>query len=262
MSVEQRADGRIGLRDLFAQVFSDRSLIPAERYVAYNAFVGLVLLLVAVLFAVEPRSENAFLGARPSCRTFWGELLWCCWPGPRWSCFSQRASAFSSLRRGRCLPSERSDSSPTASAGLWGPRSCLTSAICRGYSSSRSRTEFFKSPPSGPGDARATGADDGVCGGRHERTGLAACLLLRLSINDPFTEGRPWRAIIHPPDGGDRLGPGRPGGGDPGVMSNYDVDEDMPKREHTAFLDDNLIRQRGSRSCRIAPPAKDAGDAM
>lgn len=62
MSVEQRADGRIGLRDLFAQVFSDRSLIPAERYVAYNAFVGLVLLLVAVLFAVEPRPENAFVG--------------------------------------------------------------------------------------------------------------------------------------------------------------------------------------------------------
>jgi hypothetical protein len=42
------------LRLLFARVFSDQERIDAGRYCAYNAFIGLILLLAALLLWVEP----------------------------------------------------------------------------------------------------------------------------------------------------------------------------------------------------------------
>jgi hypothetical protein len=52
---DDRTPGRLGwLVDLFRQVFSDRAIIPAGTYCAYNAFVGLLLLAAAVLMRVEP----------------------------------------------------------------------------------------------------------------------------------------------------------------------------------------------------------------
>jgi hypothetical protein len=41
-------------RELLRQVFSDESLIPAGRYCAYNAFLGLIVLGFAIAFSVDP----------------------------------------------------------------------------------------------------------------------------------------------------------------------------------------------------------------
>jgi hypothetical protein len=43
------------LRELVAQVFSERELIDPGTYAAYNIFVGLILVGAAVLVLVEPR---------------------------------------------------------------------------------------------------------------------------------------------------------------------------------------------------------------
>ncbi len=40
---------------VFQQVYSDRQLIPPGRYMAYNAFIGILLVAVASLVVVEPR---------------------------------------------------------------------------------------------------------------------------------------------------------------------------------------------------------------
>jgi len=40
---------------VFQQVYSDRQLIPPGKYVAYNAFIGIILAGGAVLVALEPR---------------------------------------------------------------------------------------------------------------------------------------------------------------------------------------------------------------
>jgi hypothetical protein len=51
-----RRRGRLDwVKDLFAQVFADREIIGPGQYCAYNAFVGVILLLFAVLSWVEPR---------------------------------------------------------------------------------------------------------------------------------------------------------------------------------------------------------------
>jgi hypothetical protein len=48
--------GRLALLgDLAAQVFSERELVAAGTYAAYNIFVGLILVGAAVLVLVEPR---------------------------------------------------------------------------------------------------------------------------------------------------------------------------------------------------------------
>ena len=40
---------------VFQQVYSDRQLIPPGRYAAYNAFIGIILLGVAAIVAMEPQ---------------------------------------------------------------------------------------------------------------------------------------------------------------------------------------------------------------
>jgi hypothetical protein len=49
--------------DLVVQVFSDREIVSAGRYCAYNAFVGLILVLAAALFWVDPKHRYAAFGA-------------------------------------------------------------------------------------------------------------------------------------------------------------------------------------------------------
>lgn len=44
---------------VFQQVYSDRELIPPGRYLAYNAFIGIILLGGATLVVVEPRLGSA-----------------------------------------------------------------------------------------------------------------------------------------------------------------------------------------------------------
>jgi hypothetical protein len=66
MSVEAPGQRNTRLRDLVAQVFSDREIVSAGSYCAYNAFVGLILVLVAVLFWVTPTHRYAAV-AGPLC---------------------------------------------------------------------------------------------------------------------------------------------------------------------------------------------------
>jgi hypothetical protein len=66
MTVEAPGQGNTRLRDLVAQVFSDREIVTAGTYCAYNAFVGLILVLVAVLFWVTPTHRYAAV-AGPLC---------------------------------------------------------------------------------------------------------------------------------------------------------------------------------------------------